>query len=247
MNVRPWSVRGTPVGIAGSHAGTGPARIPEARSIPHSTEPPRFRGVSHVFGFFMTLPLGLLLVVSQPHGVAEVAALVFAASVTAMFGTSSLFHRIQWCSARKSRMAILDHAMIYTLIAGTYTPFALLVLHPGWRVPVLGTVWGVAIAATGAKLIVRTAPSWVAAATCVSLGWIAMIIFPQIVDGIGLAGSALLVAGGLAYTVGAFVYARRRPDPFPATFGYHEIFHALVVVGVACQYATVAFFVLPRP
>jgi hemolysin III len=209
-------------------------------------EPPRLRGVLPVFGFFLTLPLGFLLVVTQPPGVAEVAALVFAASVTAMFGASSLFHRIRWRSAPKSRMAILDHAMIYALIAGSYTPFALLVLHPGWRLPVLATAWGGAAAATGAKLAFRNAPAWVAAATCVCLGWIAAIIFPQIIERIGTGGSALLAAGGLAYTIGAFVYARRRPDPFPTTFGYHEIFHSLVVVGVACQYATIAFFVLPR-
>ncbi len=234
------------VALETSSGGHDSARQRDAEPVRHDDEPPRLRGVLHLFGFFLTLPLGLLLVLSQPPGVAEVAALVFAASVTAMFGASSLFHRIRWRSARKSRMAIVDHAMIYALIAGTYTPFALLVLHPGWRLPVLATAWGGALVATGAKLVFRDAPAWVAASICLSLGWIAAIIFPQIVERIGLEGSVLLAAGGLAYTIGALVYARRRPDPFPTTFGYHEIFHALVVIGVACQYTTVAFFVLPR-
>jgi hemolysin III len=233
------------VGLDAIGAGAATSVREAGAEIEHD-EPPRLRGFVPLFGFCLTLPLGLVLVVTQPPGVGEVAALVFAASVTAMFGASSLFHRVRWRSAPKSRMAVLDHAMIYALIAGTYTPFALLVLHQGWRLPVLATAWGGAVVATGAKLVFRNAPAWVAAATCVCLGWIAAIIFPQIIERVGIGGSVLLAAGGLAYTIGALVYARRRPDPFPATFGYHEIFHTLVVVGVACQYATVAFFVLPR-
>ena len=144
------------------------------------------------------------------------------------------------------RIGQLDHATIYALIAGTYAPIGLLVVHPGWRVPILATVWGGALVATAAKLVWPTAPTWVAPVTCIALGWIALIALPQIVDRIGVPGTLLLVGGGLAYTTGAVVYARRRPDPVPATFGYHELFHALVIVAVACQYAAVAFFVLPR-
>jgi hemolysin III len=246
MSAQPLSRSGTPrVGLDAIAGGASTYVGEDGVKVDHA-ESPRLRGVLPLFGFVLTLPLGFVLVITQPAGVAEVAALTFAASVSAMFGVSSLFHRIRWGSARKSRMAVFDHAMIYALIAGTYTPFALLVLHPGWRLPVLATAWGGALVATGAKLVFRDPPAWVAAATCVSLGWIAAIIFPQIIERIGIGGSALLAAGGVAYTIGACVYARRRPDPFPTTFGYHEIFHALVVVGVACQYTTVAFFVLPR-
>jgi hemolysin III len=201
--------------------------------------------VLHKIGFFVALPAGLAIAIEAPTAVARIAAVAFAGSVTAMFGVSSLFHRIPWAPAAKSRMAALDHATIYLLIAGTYTPFALLVVRSPWRVPILATVWGGVAVAITAKLIWRNPPPKVAAATCVGLGWTAALVFPQILDRIGIAGASLLLAGGLAYTAGALVYTRKRPDPFPKTFGYHEVFHALVVVAVVCQYTAVAFFVLP--
>jgi hemolysin III len=208
--------------------------------------PPRLRGVFHTHAFYLALPLGVALTVEAPTSRARTAAIVFAVSVAAMFGTSSLFHRIDWSSAAKQRVALLDHTMIYALIAGTYTPFALLVLHPGWRTPMLALVCAGCLAATAAKAVWRNPPPWVAAATCVGLGSIALLAFPQIAARIGPAGTALLVVGGAAYIAGAVVYAREHPNPFPKTFGYHEVFHALVIVAVACQYASVAFFVLPR-
>ena len=163
-----------------------------------------------------------------------------------MFGVSSLFHRLSWTPAAALRMGRLDHAMIYGLIAGTYAPIGLLVVHPGWRVPLLAVAWAGTLIATMTKLIWRNAPIWIAPVVCVALGWLALVALPQIAGRIGVSGSLLLVGGGLAYTAGAVVYARRRPDPIPDTFGYHELFHALVIVAVACQYAAVAFFVLPR-
>jgi hemolysin III len=216
-------------------------------SIEHTLEdlPPRLRGVLHKVGFFVTLPAGLAIAIEAPTALARTAAIAFAASVTAMFGVGSLFHRIPWAPVAKNRMAALDHATIYLLIAGTYTPFALLVVQPAWRIPILAAVWGGVLVAIVAKLIWRNPPPRVAAATCIGLGWIAALVFPQILDRIGIAGASLLLAGGLAYTAGGLVYTRRHPDPFPATFGYHEVFHTLVVVAVICQYATVAFFVLP--
>jgi hemolysin III len=208
--------------------------------------PPRFRGVLHLIAFVAAVPIGVALVLDTRSGTAELAAVVFAASVTAMLGASSLFHRGRWTPSRKRWVCFLDHAMIYVLIAGTYTPFALLVLHADWRAPILTIVWGGGIAATLVKLVRPNTPGWVSAATCLALGWISVIVFPQIVDRIGLGAAALLVAGGIAYSIGAVVYARRRPDPFPRTFGYHEIFHTLVVVAIVCQYLTIAFFVLPQ-
>jgi hemolysin III len=210
------------------------------------SEVPRYRGVLHLIAGVAALPVGVVLVLHAKTGVAQISAIIFAASVTAMLSVSSLFHRRRWAPARKRWIALLDHAMIYVLIAGTYTPFCLIVLHDGWRIPILAIVWGGGLAGTVARLVRPNASSWFAAGTCLALGWISLIVWPQIVGGIGFGASSLLFAGGLAYTVGAIVYARRRPDPFPQAFGYHEIFHALTIVAVACQYATVAFFVLPR-
>jgi hemolysin III len=202
--------------------------------------------VSHQIAFFVSLPLGAALAVSAHGAVARAAAITFAASVAGMFGASSLFHRVAWTPSARRWVGRLDHTMIYALIAGSYTPVGLLAIHPGWRAPILATVWGGTLAGAVTKLVWRGAPAWIAPATCVALGWIAVIAFPQIIGRIGVAGALLLLGGGLAYTIGALVYARRRPDPIPATFGYHELFHALVIVAVACQYATVAFYVLPQ-
>jgi hemolysin III len=207
--------------------------------------PPRFRGVTHLLAFVAAAPVGVLLVVHTRSGIAQIGAVVFAASVAAMLGVSSLFHRRRWTPARKRWIGVLDHAMIYVLIGGTYTPFALLVLRAGWRTPLLMVVWGGGIVATVAKLLRPNAPAWIAAGTCLVLGWISVIALPQIIERLGLGPTCLLLVGGLAYTAGAVVYARRRPDPFPRSFGYHEIFHLLVVVAVACQYLTVGLFVLP--
>jgi len=204
------------------------------------------RGVLHQLAFLAAVPLGVVLGLSAHGGVARGAAVAFAASVAAMFCVSSMFHRLSWTSAAARWVGRLDHAMIYALIAGTYTPVGLLVIHPAWRVPILATVWGGALFAAAIKLLWDGAPRWVAPVVCVALGWVAVLVFPQIVAGIGISGALVLLAGGLAYTVGALVYARRRPDPIPAVFGYHELFHTLVVVAVACQYAAIAFFVLPQ-
>jgi hemolysin III len=163
-----------------------------------------------------------------------------------MFGASALYHRIYWPSRRQRQLfAKLDHAAIYLLIAGTYTPFGLFVLHGAWRPAVLATVWTGAGLAIILKLYWGDSPKWVPATIGLALGWIAVVALPQLIR-IGWSGSSLLLAGGLCYTAGAIVYARRRPDPNPTVFGYHEIFHALVIAAVACQYAAIAFYVLPR-
>ncbi len=211
-----------------------------------ATDTPRLRGLSHSLALYAAIPLGFVLVLDASTPIGRVAAVLFALSVVVMFGASSLFHRVSWGPIAKGRVAVLDHAAIYGLIAGTYTPFALLVLGVGWGIPVLAVVGAGCAAATAAKVVWRNPPRWVAAATCLGLGWIALLVFPQIAAQIGAGGTSLLAVGGLAYSAGAVVYALRRPDPFPRTFGYHEVFHALVVVAVACQYAAVAFYVLPR-
>jgi hemolysin III len=139
----------------------------------------------------------------------------------------------------------LDHVGIYGLIAGTYTAFGLLVLDGHWRNVVLTIVWSGALAAIVLKLAWLDGPKWLSAVIGVALGWVGVVVAPQLVGEIGLGGMSLVLAGGLAYTAGALVYAFRRPDPFPAVFGFHEVFHVLVIGAVACQYSAVAFFVLP--
>jgi hemolysin III len=211
---------------------------------PGSRVKPRLRGVSHQYAFFVSIVLGTLLVVDARGLRPRVAALVFAVSVATMFGASALYHRVTWSKARRRWLCRLDHAMIYALIAGTYTPFGLLVLHGAWRIVVLAIVWTGAGSAVVLKLVWVDAPKWLAAVIGIALGWIGIVVTPQLLHAIGVSGWVLLALGGLAYTGGAIVYALKRPDPYPTVFGYHEIFHALVVAAVGLQYGVVAFYVL---
>ena len=141
-------------------------------------------------------------------------------------------------------MRRIDHAGVYLLIAGTYTPVGLLSLHGSLQEIVLAVVWSGAAAAIVTKLCWVRAPKWLSAVFGIALGWVGVVALPQVVDRAGVAAAALLGAGGLAYTAGAIVYARRRPDPIPTVFGYHELFHALTLVALACQYVAIVFFVV---
>ncbi len=161
-----------------------------------------------------------------------------------MFGASALYNRVNWSPRWRPWMRRLDHSMIYLVIAGTYTPFGLLVLSGAWSWVVLTIVWSGVAAAIAVRCVWLNAPKWVATAIGIGLGWAGIAALPVILDRIGPAGLALLLAGGVLYTAGGIVYAIRRPDPIPAVFGYHEVFHALVVLAAGCQYAAVAFYVL---
>ena len=207
---------------------------------------PRLRGLSHAAAFLVALPLGVALVLEAETSLGRLAAIVFAASVVVMFGASGLYHSPTWPEGRRRWLRRFDHAGIYGLIAGTYTPFGLLVLRGNWRPVVLGIVWTGALAAVAFKFAWVDAPKWISAVIGIALGWVGVVVFPQLVDGIGVGGSLLVVGGGLLYTAGALVYALRRPDPYPAVFGFHEVFHVLVIAAVACQYSAVAFCVLPE-
>ena len=206
---------------------------------------PRLRGVFHELGFYVALGLGVVLVVTAEDGRARAAAAVFAGSVVFCFGASALYHRPTWRPPVRAWLARLDHAGVYLLIAGTYTPFGLLVMSEGWATPVLTIVWVGAVGATLLKLFWFRAPKWLSAAIGVALGWVSAAAFSQLIK-VPLPGLALVVAGGFLYTLGAVVYVYRRPDPVPHAFGYHELFHVLTLAAVGCQYAAIAFFVLPR-
>ena len=204
---------------------------------------PRLRGVWHQWAFVLAIPLGVALVVIAETARARFAAAVFAATVAAMFGVSAPYHRVTWSPAWRPRLRRLDHATIYALIAGTYTPFGLLVLEGAWRAAVLAIVWTGAALAIAQKVVWPSASKWIAAGLGIGLGWVGIVAIPQIIDNAGLAASLLVLAGGLCYTVGAVVYATGKPNPAPAVFGYHEVFHELVVAAVALQYASVALIV----
>jgi hemolysin III len=206
---------------------------------------PKLRGVFHELGFYVALGLGIPLVLTTPDGRARTAAAIFAGCVAACFGASALYHRPNWEPSIRARLARLDHAGVYILIAGSYVPFGLLVMSTGWAVPILAIVWSGALAAILFRLFWATAPKAFWAAIALGLGWVSAAAFPQLLK-VQAPGLVLVVAGGLLYTTGALVYTRRRPDPVPHVFGYHELFHVLTVAAVGCQYAAVAFFVLPR-
>lgn len=197
----------------------------------------------HQYGFLVALVAGTVLVIGAPTPIAALATAVYAASVCALFGVSALYHRITWTPPVRRWLRHLDHAMIFVLIAGTYTPVGLLVLEGPLATWVLVVVWSGAAAGIALNLGWRQAPGWVGVVVYVALGWVAVVALPQLLRQLGVVGAGLLVAGGLAYSAGALVYARRRPNPAPAVFGYHEIFHLLVVVGVALHFAAVTLAV----
>jgi hemolysin III len=211
---------------------------------PDTLEKPKLRGVLHQAAFVIALALAPFMIFAADGGRRRLAAAVFAGSVAACFGASALYHRVTWTPRVRLWMRRIDHAGVYLLIAGTYTPVSLLVLKGAWRPVVLTIVWAGAAAAIGLKLVWVAAPKWLSAAIGIALGWVAVVALPQLVTRLNPAALILLIVGGLAYTAGAVVYARRRPDPAPAVFGYHELFHALTIVGVACQYVAIAFFIV---
>jgi hemolysin III len=207
---------------------------------------PRMRGVLHQYAFFVSVVLGAVLVIAAGDGRARVAAGIYAFAVSGLLGTSALYHRVTWSKRARAWMRRLDHSMIFVLIAGTYTPFALLVLSGTLAHAILIVVWAGALGGIVLNLVWITAPRGLIAAVYVALGWVAVAAMPALADKIGAGGVALLMGGGLLYTAGAVIYATKRPDPAPAVFGYHEIFHALVVAAAAAHFAVVAFYALPN-
>jgi hemolysin III len=205
---------------------------------------PRLRGVIHQYAFFVALALGVALIAGADGARARTGAAVFAACVAAMLGVSALYHRVVWPPGPRRWIRRLDHAAIFLLIAGTYTPFALVALDGAWQAWVLAVVWTGAAAAIVLKVAWVDGPRWVAAVIAVALGWIGVVMVPKLHAHAGGIALVLLAVGGVLYTAGAVVYARRKPDPVPAIFGYHELFHALVVAAALCQYGAVAFVVL---
>jgi len=207
---------------------------------------PRMRGVSHEYAFFVSLFLGAGLIVLAKGFEARLAVAIYAVSLSALFGVSALYHRVEWKRPAARRwMRRLDHTMIFFLIAGTVTPFALLVMEPPLATALLIAVWAGALAGTIVELIWLDAPKWVSSLVYVAVGAIGAVGFPAIIAETGFTAGLLIAGGGALYLVGAVIYARQRPDPRPAVFGYHEIFHVLVIAAAAAHFAAIALYALP--
>jgi hemolysin III len=207
---------------------------------------PKLRGVSHEWAFFLSLGAGAALVLAADDAQARISMAIYAGSLSALLGTSALYHRVNWTRPNVRRwMRRLDHSMIFLLIAGTVTPFLVLVLDSAFADALLVAIWAGALVGIVVELIWIDAPKWVTALIYVCVGWIGALAFPAIVSDAGIGAGALIAFGGVLYTIGAVVYARQRPDPRPATFGYHEIFHLLVILAAAAQFAAVAIYALP--
>ena len=208
-------------------------------ALPDSAKP-RLRGVIHQYAFFVALVLGAALVALAPDGRARVAAAIYAVSVAGLLGTSALYHRRDWTVRARMWMRRLDHSMIFVLIAGTYTPFALLVLHGTLARAILIVVWAGAVGGTILNLFWVRAPKAVTASVYIALGWVAVIYLPDFLRQGGVALLTLIIVGGLLYTVGGVVYGFRRPNPWPRWFGFHEVFHSFTVLAFVTHYVGVS-------
>lgn len=208
-------------------------------SLVASPTKPLLRGVSHQISFFFALAATAALVARARPGVATAAAFVFGASLANLFGTSALYHRIDWSPRARKRVRRLDHAAIFVLIAGGYTPLFALVPSSSGGHGALAAIWLGSLVGVLKSLAWSDAPKWMNALLCVALGW---TVVGEVIDRAAVVGAvsiALLVASGTIYSLGALVYALKRPDPLPRVFGYHEVFHALVIVASVCLFAHV--------
>jgi hemolysin III len=204
---------------------------------------PRLRGVLHEAAFAVSLVTGTVIVCLTEGAQARLAVSVYAAAVALLFGTSAAYHRGSWSPRGQAVMSRLDHSMIFVLIAGTYTPFALVVLDGWLRWVIFGVVWGGAISGIVVRNAFRQPPRWLFVILYLALGWVALGIMPQVLDRGGVAVLVLLISGGLFYSYGALVYARRRPDPSPSWFGFHEIFHACTLAAFTVHYIAISMAV----
>lgn len=210
-------------------------------AIPLVPARPRMRGWLHACAFPISVAAGATLVAVTAPTVgtrAAVSTAVYAVTVSLLFGTSALYHRITWQPRARAIMKRLDHSMIFVFIAGTYTPFSVLVLRHTTGTVVLAVVWGGAFAGAALKMARPGGSRWVSVPIYLALGWVAVFVLPALLHA-GVVTLSLILTGGAVYTVGAVVYATRRPDPRPEVFGYHEVFHLCTVVAALCHYVAV--------
>ena len=205
---------------------------------------PQYRGMLHLVAFPVSLVTGALLLIAVADDPAERwACLVYTAATAILFGVSALYHRGHWEPALRARLRRLDHSNIFLMSAGTYTPLCIALLEGTAQRVVLAVVWTGALAGIVFRVAWLAAPPWVYTPFYVALGWVAVTVLPALAQAGGTAVIALMIAGGLAYSAGGVVYALRRPDPSPAVFGYHELFHTGTIIGFACHYLAVVLAV----
>ncbi|RFU38739.1 hemolysin III family protein [Actinomadura logoneensis] len=204
---------------------------------------PKLRGWLHAGTFPLALLAGMALVALGPTLPARVCAAVYTLTSTLLFGVSAAYHRGRWSARVQDVLRRFDHANIYLIIAGTYTPFAYLILDGAVRVLVLSVVWTGAVAGVLFRVLWVRAPRWLYTALYIGLGWVAAFFVPQFIKGTGVGVAVLVALGGVLYSVGGLVYGLRRPDPSPRWFGFHEVFHALTVAAYVLQYIAVSFVI----
>ena len=208
---------------------------------------PRLRGLLHAGAFPVAIAAGAVLVALAPTWPARLAAAVYGAASAVLFGVSAAYHRSPLGTRRRAWLGRLDHVNILLLIAGTYTPLMALALHGWTRLSVLAVVWVGAAGGIVTKLIWRPAwrpaPRWVSTSLFIALGWVALFVLPQLLRAAGVLVLALILAGGIMYSLGAVVYAQKRPNPSPRWFGFHEVFHAATILAYFTQYAAVSLIV----
>jgi hemolysin III len=218
--------------------------VTEPYLLPDGLPRPLLRGLLHLGAFVVALGLGVTLVLVAGRQDAPAFA-VYGLGVAGLFGVSAMYHRGRWRPGVRALLQRADHSMIFVLIAGTYTPICVHVLDGALGAALLAVVWTGALLAAALELRPTAAPRWVVVVLSIALGWVALPALPALLDKLGWVATALIGLGGVLYTVGAVIYARRRPDPLPDVFGYHEVFHALTIAGAASHYTVIAFWVLP--
>lgn len=204
---------------------------------------PRWRGRIHLVAFLVSIPAGLALVLFSEGISAHVGAAIFAASLVALFGTSAIYHTGNWAPNVRARLRQMDHAMIFVLIAGSYTPITLLALQPAWGISLLAVVWTVAVIGVTIALARFGTLHRLGGYLYIGMGWIVVIALPAVVQSLAPSELLLLFAGGMLYTIGAIGLRLHRPDPRPLVFGYHEVWHAMTVAAAACHFTLVAMLV----
>ncbi len=205
---------------------------------------PLLRGWFHLYAAIAAIAGAVFLVLLANSPRAYVGAAIFGASLILLYTTSAAYHRITWSPRLRGIVRRLDHSMIFALIAGTYTPISLLVLNTAWWISMLSVVWGIAAAGILLKVVLPGAPKWLSVTLYAIVGWLALVTLPQLLAWFTIGSLALLLLGGLLYTLGGVVYAAGKPNPYPRWFGYHEVVHVLVIAGSVLHYSLEAIYLL---